>query len=226
VNGTLPVVALGFLLGVRHATDPDHVVAVATIVSRQRSAVRAAIIGATWGVGHSITLFLVGGAIILFGLAVPPRLGLAAEFAVGTMLVLLGLSNIASRVDAEAPHRGSHDDSPAEHSHAHARPFVVGIVHGLAGSAAVALLVLATIREPVLAAGYLLVFGVGTVAGMVVMTTLIALPLTYSSRRSADVGRAIRVASGVLSVAFGLFIAYRIAIVQGLFTGHPIWTPE
>src|SRR5918999_1973014 len=90
------VLALGFLLGMRHATDPDHVVAVTTIVSQQRSVARAARIGALWGAGHTATIVLVGGAILLFRLAVPPRLGLAMEFVVAVMLVLLGVRSVGA----------------------------------------------------------------------------------------------------------------------------------
>src|SRR6266852_8254453 len=88
------IIALGFFLGMRHATDPDHVIAVTTIVSRQRSIRQAALIGVLWGVGHTITIFLVGSAIILFGLVIPPRIGLTMEFSVGLMLVVLGVLNL------------------------------------------------------------------------------------------------------------------------------------
>src|SRR3984957_12843390 len=89
------IVALGFFLGMRHATDPDHVVAVTTIVSRQRSVRHAALIGALWGLGHTITILAVGSAIIIFGLVIPPRVGLSMEFSVGLMLVLLGVLNLS-----------------------------------------------------------------------------------------------------------------------------------
>src|SRR6202165_4629353 len=89
------IIALGFFLGMRHATDPDHVIAVTTIVSRQRSVRHAALIGALWGVGHTITIFIVGSAIILFGLVIPPRVGLTMELSVGLMLVLLGILNLS-----------------------------------------------------------------------------------------------------------------------------------
>src|SRR6202046_4198335 len=91
----ISIIALGFFLGMRHATDPDHVIAVTTIVSRQRSMRHAALIGALWGVGHTITIFLVGSAIILFGVVIPPRLGLTMELSVGLMLILLGILNLS-----------------------------------------------------------------------------------------------------------------------------------
>ena len=95
MTNLLAVISVGFLLGVRHATDPDHVIAVSTIVSRQRDIRHAGMVGALWGVGHTITIFLVGLAIILFNLAIPPRVGLAMELAVGLMLILLGVLNLA-----------------------------------------------------------------------------------------------------------------------------------
>jgi high-affinity nickel-transport protein len=106
------------------------------------------------------------------------------------------------------------------------RPLVVGIVHGLAGSAAVALLVLAAIRDPLWAVGYLLLFGVGTVAGMMVITAVIGLPLAYTANRFSTMHRYLGVASGLLSLGFGLFLAYQIGLGDGLFTSNPQWVPK
>ena len=215
----LPVVALGFFLGVRHATDPDHVVAVGTIVSAERSAGSAAMIGALWGIGHTVTMLLAGGAIVGFGLVVPPRVGLTVELSVALMLIVLGALGIAG-AGRPAPAR------PLDRldrrlgglglSHA-VRPLVVGAVHGVAGSAAVGLLVVATIGDPLRSLIYLLVFGLGTVAGMMVITTAIALPFVYTARRLLGVNRSLTVATGVLSVGLGLFLVYQIGFVGGLF---------
>src|SRR5580704_5052234 len=187
----LAILTIGFFLGMRHATDPDHVIAVSTIVSRERSLAKAALIGALWGLGHTITIVLVGAAIILFNVVIPPRVGLTMEFAVGLMLILLGVLNLAGvtkwmsekfspshpTVTGEHAHihgHGSalhfhwHQHQPAKEHHAESlsapgwlrapfaklgvfhsmRPLFIGIVHGLAGSAAVALLVLSTIHQP------------------------------------------------------------------------------
>ena len=165
----LYIIALGLVLGMRHATDPDHVIAVTTIVSRQRSLRGAALIGTFWGIGHTCTMLLVGGAIVLLGWAVPPRMGLWMEFAVALMLVLLGALNLTGilRWFTEKMSGIEHGLTAHEAAHSHGgacdgntnrqpskmgfyqtvRPFVVGIVHGLAGSAAIALLVLATITQ-------------------------------------------------------------------------------
>jgi hypothetical protein len=217
---SLSVLALGFLLGMRHATDPDHVVAVATIVSQQRSVARAAGIGALWGAGHTATIVLVGGAILLFRLAVPPRLGLAMEFAVAMMLVLLGVRTL--RAGALWPRGGGRRAaglSPV-------RPVLVGFVHGLAGSAFVVMLVLTAIPSPVVGIAYLLVFGVGTVAGMTLVTAAIAAPSAYATTRVNGAERYVQLAAGVASVCFGLFLAHRVGVVDGLFAATPHWTPQ
>jgi hypothetical protein len=216
LTALLGVLGLGFLLGMRHATDPDHVVAVTTIVSQQRSLGRAARTGVLWGVGHTVTILLVGGAIIVLKLqldGIPPRLGLSLEFAVAVMLIVLGFLTLAGGERRVA-------DSTA-------RPLTVGFVHGLAGSAAVATLPqVALIPDPWWAAGYLGVFGVGTIAGMLLITVSIAAPSLFATRRFAGMNRTLRIASGVASIGFGLLLAHQIGFVDGLFTTTPTWTPH
>jgi high-affinity nickel-transport protein len=207
----LTAIALGALLGLRHATDADHVVAVTTIVSRERSLGRAAGIGALWGVGHTLTLLVVGGAIVAFRLVIPPRVGLALEFGVALMLIVLGFTNLRAR-----------DDAPR----AAVRPFLVGLVHGLAGSAAVALLVLATIRGTLEALAYLFVFGLGTIAGMMAVTMLLAAPALFAGARVTRFQSGIRLAAGALSIAFGLLLARELIVDGGLFSAAPTWQPH
>jgi high-affinity nickel-transport protein len=210
------VLLLGFLLGMRHATDPDHVVAVTTIVSQQRSLGRAARTGVLWGIGHTATILLVGGAIIILKVqlsGIPPRIGLSLEFAVAVMLIVLGLLTLAG--------------SERRVSDSTARPLTVGFVHGLAGSAAVATLPqVALIPNPVWAVGYLGVFGAGTIAGMLLITASIAAPSIFATRQFVGMHRTLRIASGVASIGFGLFLVHRIGFVDGLFTGSPSWTPQ
>jgi len=251
---------LGFFLGMRHATDADHVIAVSTIVTRERSIGQAALRGMFWGVGHTLTLMVVGGAILFFGLVIPKKLGLSLEFSVGVMLVLLGLSNLMSfrrwlrsssrarstvgNETQENPH--SHNDFIHTHSHGHTpmthghdesrvpttrldsqlgtfqgykvvRPLVVGIVHGLAGSAAVALLVLPLIQNAFWGVLYLSIFGVGTIAGMMLITATIATPLALTTRRFSTFHHGLGLTSGFVSVGFGALLIYEIGFVQGLF---------
>lgn len=238
---------LGFFLGMRHATDPDHVIAVTTIVTREKSPSSATLIGAAWGIGLTLTILVVGGGMILFGWVIPPRIGLSMEFSVGIMLVVLGVINLAGvlpRLVRGSPIGGG----GARHSHPHApdrtplswldrqfgpvsmykltRPLFGGVVHGLAGSAAVALLVLATVSDPRWAISYLLLFGIGTNAGMMVTTAAIVFPFTRNPARFARIEGGLKIASGVVSLAFGLFVAYRIGFGHGLFTATPDWTPQ
>jgi high-affinity nickel-transport protein len=239
------ILLLGFVLGMRHATDPDHVVAVATIVSRERSLKAAAPIGMLWGLGHTATIVVVGFAIIVLGLVIPPRVGLGMEFSVSVMLMVLGAWNLSIlRRDARRRATASPKSSdPDGHLHAHARldrleawagrsrgyrlarPLVVGVVHGLAGSAAVALLVLGTIRGAGWSVVYLMTFGVGTVAGMLLITTVMALPVVFSAARFERFHRGLVFASAAFSVGFGAFLAYEIGVVQGPFSSAPQWTP-
>lgn len=223
----LSVLGFGFLLGTRHATDADHVVAVSTIVARNKKLGAAWLLGAVWGLGHGVTIFLVGAAIILLKIQIPHRLGLAMEFVVGLVLAALGLFNM---IGHQFPH-----------SHAHAQEFepqglkgavqqagslqilrsaLVGLAHGLAGSAAVALLVLGAIPTPRAAMLYLLVFGLGTLAGMLVLSTLMEFCLLCLTRWWKTADKILTFATGLLSLFFGIYILYQIGIVEGLLGGY------
>ena len=262
--GLLSIVAIGFLLGMRHATDPDHVIAVSTIVTREHDVKRSAWIGAAWGVGHTLTILGVGSMIILLRITVSPRVGLSMELAVAVMLIVLGLKNLRGLFGAPAPvaiaglpeipqfhghgdyvhvHR---NDQNSAHSHEAdenhlavldrwckrfrsyrlVRPLVVGIVHGLAGSAAIALLVLSTIPNLHWAVVYLVVFGIGTVLGMMLITLSLGSTFAFGRRRYAQIGRHFGLVAGLISVAFGVFIAYEIGFVNGLFSNHATWIPR
>lgn len=255
----------GFLLGMRHATDADHVIAVTTILNRSRRFLDTTLIGALWGLGHTITVVVVGVLIIVFNVVIPPPVGLAMEFAVALMLIGLGILNLTGGLRAITerftplaplhshphPHLHAHEEE-GEHEHTHGhlhghgtdarlerhgllsslgwyqliRPVGVGLVHGLAGSAAVALLVLSTIQDPGPALLYLAIFCAGVAAGMAVLTTVIGLPFLLGSARSARINRVLTIASGLLSLGFGLLLAYEIGFDGGLFTGDYHWDPE
>ncbi|HEX2193984.1 MAG TPA: high-affinity nickel-transport family protein [Candidatus Limnocylindria bacterium] len=259
----LVLAGAGFLLGMRHATDADHVIAVTTILNRSQRFAHGTLIGAIWGLGHTITVLVVGVAIIVFGVVIPPAIGLGMEFAVALMLILLGLLSLTGgmrrlveRFTPPAPlhghpheHLHAHDDESGIHPHGHAhlhghgtnpglvgtfgwfqlgRPLIVGLVHGLAGSAAVAFLVLTdlAIRDTGLAIAYLVIFCAGVAAGMAILTTLIGLPFLASQARSETINRWLTLGSGVLSLGFGLYLAYQIGFVDGLFTGNFNWEPH
>lgn len=273
----LGIALLGLVLGMRHATDPDHVIAVTTILSREHRLAVATRIGIVWGLGHTLTVLIVGAAIIIFKVEIPTRLGLAMEFAVAIVLILLGVSAAARLVrdgvarlsgkprpdpsGASGPvvhgHLHAHDGSTHSHPHVHPHPhdigdavhrdhrlpndaipstfaarrpllrsFGVGLVHGLAGSAAIALLVLSAIPKPLWATVYLAIFCVGVIVGMALITTAIATPFLVASRRLSWLHQGFVTGSGLLSFAFGLFLAYQIGIVDGLFSTAPIWIPH
>ena len=250
----LALAGFGFLLGMRHATDADHVIAVTTILNRSRRFLDTTLIGALWGLGHTITVVIVGVLIIGFNVVIPPAVGLAMEFAVALMLIALGILNltggltaITERFTPPAPlHAHAHGHGDGDHSplHGHGaapelrggivstfgwyqliRPVAVGLVHGLAGSAAVALLVLATIQDTGSAMAYLVIFCLGVAAGMAVLTTVIGLPFMLSRHRSVQINRWLTIGSGILSLAFGLLLAYEIGFDGGLFTGDFNWEP-
>jgi high-affinity nickel-transport protein len=214
------LLGLGLLLGMRHATDADHVVAVAAITARSRRLLDATHVGVVWGLGHTLTIFAVGAMIILFGVVVPPRVGLAFELAVALALIVVGWVNLSR------PHAHGDDAIMAAQRAPALRAFVVGLLHGLAGSAAIALLVLATVHDPRWACGYLLVFGAGTTLGMAILTTTVASPLAAASDRWKSFGRWSRFATGSLSMAFGLWLVYEIGWRQGLFLATARWTPH
>jgi ABC-type nickel/cobalt efflux system permease component RcnA len=266
----LAIALLGLLLGMRHATDPDHVIAVTTILSRERRLAVAARIGIIWGLGHTVTVLMVGAAIIIFKIAIPTRLGLAMEFAVAVVLILLGVGAAAGVVRKAAnrmrggpssdaglvvhAHAHTHDGATHVHPHVHVgayddathhdhripadalptfaarrpllRSFAVGLVHGLAGSAAIALLVLSAIPNPVWATLYLAIFCIGTIVGMGLITTAIATPFVVVSRQASWIRQGLVTGSGLLSFGFGLFLAYQIGIVDHLFSAAPIWIPQ
>jgi high-affinity nickel-transport protein len=222
-------------------------------------------IGALWGLGHTLTILVVGASLIVFKIKIPPSLGLSMELCVGFMLILLGVLNLMGIlrraiewITVRRPGSGAHSHylfgRRMVHTHEEngdaillnsfsnlgwtpqwwrplglfhiLRPIVVGIVHGLAGSAALALLVLTTISRPSWAIGYLLIFGLGTVAGMMLITAAIALPFAYSMQYFVRLNRGLAMASGLVSVAFGFFLCYQTGFVNGLFTGHPSWIPR
>ena len=274
----LALAILGLLLGMKHSTDPDHVIAVTTIVSGQRRLATAMRIGLVWGLGHSFTVLMVGAAIIIFKLAIPLRLGLAMEFAVALVLILLGLPatlallwRILTKAVWTAPsaddtiivHSHAHTHADGTHSHPHVHPhaaahahghaplvahadralpedfplgfaarrpllksFCVGLVHGLAGSAAIALLVLAAIPQPLWATIFLAVFCLGTIFGMTLITTAIGAPFMLAGARMARLHHGLVLGAGLLSFGFGIFLAWQIGVTDHLFGALPIWTPH
>lgn len=211
----LALMGLGFLLGLKHALDADHVVAVSTIVSRHRKLSKASLVGALWGLGHTTTLLVVGVAVLVFKLTIPERVAAGFELLVGIVLVALGLSVLwdlrRRRMHAHVHRHGEHEhwhlhshENSESHEHSHEgrlglRPLLVGMVHGLAGSAALMLLVLSTVDSVWLGVLYILIFGIGSIAGMLVVSTVISLPVVVLARWQ----QGISLIAGLTSIVLG-----------------------
>ncbi len=227
---------LGFALGIKHALDADHVVAVTTIVSQYRNPLKATLAGVFWGIGHTTTILLVGIAVIVFKLAIPDQIALSMEFLVGVILFALGIQILLQfRPKKKQPHVHNHgvevqphqhfhldedakEDIQQQHPHQHKSLFL-GMIHGLAGSAVLMLLVLSTIQSPIEGVIYILVFGGGSIIGMMVISTLIGLPFALSSQRFVSINNTIRLMAGVLSAVLGIYVMINIGFIKGLFYG-------
>ena len=238
IPGGFPIWAtliLGFVLGLRHALDPDHVAAVSTFVSEERNLFRSSLVGIYWGMGHAAALLIFGFAILVFRFEINPRLAQFMEFSVGCMLIFLGIRALLNLGKTGGLHAHTHSHEGTSHTHLHfhlgesghehqhhtlrfgKRPFVVGVVHGLAGTAAVLLIVVGAIPSLLLAFGTILIFGVGTMGGMMAMSVVMSVPIALAAGRWLAVERAIRLLAGSFSLGFGIFWAWKIGIVQAYF---------
>ena len=219
----------GFLLGVKHALDADHIVAVTAIVSQSRSLLRSVLVGLSWGIGHTLTLFAVGFAVLVFKLTIPDGLALSLEFVVGLLLVVLGVPLIWRLVvtkthvhlhqhgDRRHIHSHFHHDIPS-HDHQHIRrPLLMGMVHGLAGSGALTLLVVSSMSSVAQGLVFILVFGVGSILGMMLFSGLIGLPFRLTAGLSLRLNLWVRGVAGFISIVLGLFIMWQTAFVGDLF---------
>jgi high-affinity nickel permease len=220
----------GLLRGLSHALDPDHLVAVSTIVSEHKSLGRSSLIGTFWGLGHTVSLLAVGLLVIVFRTAIPGSIGPWLELPVAVMLIALGISATMKALrerglqvhthshshDGEGPHTHLHLHRGTEHDHRHKllrfgrKPFLVGLVHGVAGSGVVTLAVLATIPSVALGLAYIAVFGIGSVGGMLLMSALIGLPFSMTARRFGRINTWIRLVAAVFSIGFGILLAWEL----------------
>jgi len=221
---------LGFVLGLKHVLDPDHLVAVSTIVSQHKSIRRSSLVGTFWGLGHTAALFSVGITVVALKWSVPQQFAFWMELSVSVMLLLLGLRALREVTRGWTLHAHVHSHGGRKHVHIHfhrpeelhtnqhhhrhlfgfgARPFLVGVVHGLAGSAALMILVLATIPSVFGGLVYIAVFGVGSIGGMLALSGLISVPFVLSGRRIALMNEGLQLLAGLSSVGFGLFLFWR-----------------
>lgn len=239
----LGVLGLGLVFGLKHATEADHVIAVSTIVSEHKSIARAAIVGGLWGLGHTASLVIVGVFVLALRIAIPEAVASWLEFGVALMIIGLGatalMRGLRTRSDVHI-HRHEHDHVKHVHIHMHEegddhdaaatnhphavrhfgiKPVIVGAVHGLAGSAALTLLVLTQINSVALGLLYLAVFGIGSIGGMLIMSGLVGLPFAYTSARLGRFHHILQIAAGAFSLAFGLWYAYDSGAATGLLVG-------
>ena len=232
-TGVISILVLGFVLGLKHALDADHLVAVSTIVSEKKGFWGSSLVGALWGLGHTASLLAVGLIVIAFHFHIPDRVALAMEFSVAVMLIMLGANVLWKVYKGGTFHVHTHEHNDRLHIHPHVhehgtgrahdhtagvgkKPFFVGMVHGMAGSAALMLLVLATISSRALALLYIGIFGIGSVGGMFLMSALIGLPFAFTQKH-ARLNLIVRVTAGMVSFCFGAFLAWHIGVVEKLF---------
>lgn len=207
--GLLTILGIGFILGIKHAIEPDHVIAVSTLASQSKKLWRSALTGVFWGIGHTATLFLVGMSIILMKGEIPVVWEMSLEFLVGIMLVYFGISSVRS-------FKKVHSHNTNKKDIAYRKSIFMGFIHGLAGSAAMVLLTMSTVKSIWEGIFYILIFGVGTVVGMFCFTTIIGIPFILSSSK-IHLNKAFTQITGVISTAFGIYYMYNLGVTEGLF---------
>lgn len=225
----LAILTIGLLLGIKHAIEPDHIIAVSTIAAKSRSLWQSSLAGIFWGVGHTLTLFVIGLTIILLKVEIPEPWALSLEFLVGIMLVYLGVQSVIQYKRSNNKihhHPHTHDGYTHNHYHdvhkhehkqvSHVKSVFIGMVHGLAGSAAMALLTMTAVDEAWQAFIYILVFGVGTVIGMMLFTTLIGVPFVVTSGK-IHLNQFLVRGTGYISIVFGCYYMYTLGVTEGLF---------
>ncbi|AOZ94326.1 sulfite exporter TauE/SafE family protein [Paenibacillus crassostreae] len=228
----LSILSLGFVLGIKHAIEPDHVIAVSTIASQSKKLWRSSLAGVFWGIGHTATLFIVGIILLLMKDEIPETWALSLEFLVGIMLVYLGIATILSFKNIHV-HQHDHDGEEHKHIHSHkhyikhehqqvhkkvsyVKSMLIGLVHGLAGSAAMVLLTMSTVDSVAEGIIYILIFGAGTIVGMLFFTTIIGIPFVYSAKK-VSLNKIFTQITGVISTAFGIYYMYNLGVTEGLF---------
>jgi len=233
---TLSILASGFVLGLKHAVEADHVAAVSTIVGEHKSLASSSLIGGLWGLGHTISLMIAGVAIVWLHINIGSRMSLALEFCVGVMLIVLGVNALRKLRRNGRIHMHVHHHGGREHAHLHihqargdeelhshhglklgAKPVVIGMVHGFAGSAALMLLILSTIQHAMVALAYVLIFGIGSTGGMMIMSALVGLPARLTAKRFSRANLLLRGAAAIFSLSLGLFMTYEIGFRGELF---------
>lgn len=218
MNSLLSTLGLGFILGIKHAFETDHIIAVTTMVTEQKNPLKAAVIGTFWGIGHTSTLLAVGLIVLILNISIPAAVSAFFELIIAIVLVITGIRTIKTRPSGYHQHLHSHDG--ITHTHLHTpthhdrrkKSLVIGALHGLAGSGALMVLILATIQSVQLGIMYVIVFGAGSIMGMTTISFLIGIPLTLSVKKFTAYERGIRTLAGILSLVIGLYLAWGIIL--------------
>lgn len=231
------ILGLGFFLGLKHATEADHLAAVSTIVTERNSIWNSALVGGVWGAGHTISLFIAGVFVLLLDFQITERTERGLEFCVGLMLTILGLNVLRKLLGGGQLHFHTHEHGEHAHVHPHIhkrdeaglpdthhnlslspRALIIGMVHGVAGSAALMLLVIPTIESRTFGMLYIIVFGVGSIGGMMLMSLLVSLPFRIKAFELGRVNQVLQAVAGVISISLGLWIVYEKGFGEGLFS--------
>ncbi len=224
----LTFLSVGFLLGLRHALDADHLAAVSTVLAERPSMRASSLVGLWWGVGHTLTLMLVGAVVLVSGIHIPEPFALMAESGVGLLLVVLG-GTLALKLFRERwhLHRHVHDGEPHVHLHSHQRredhvhphwarqslrPLLIGMAHGVAGSAALMLVIVSNTSGIGQGLLYIAVFGLGSIGGMLMIGLTLSVPVIYSRAIGQRAFWAVQGAASLGSVGLGLWMLYRLVL--------------
>lgn len=233
------VLGLGLSIGLEHAFEPDHVVAVSTQISRGRFAqksitqtiksgtLRSSVLGAFWGAGHTTTLVLMGLLVYALAVRIEQNIFSSLELGVGIMLIILATCTILNKKIIHLYHRhphqhtdgsihyDSHDHIDVDHKHTH-KSYLIGCVHGLAGSGSLVVLTASTLNNVGMVLGFILIFGIGSVVGMTLISGIMGIPFALSSK-TAKINKIARYVAGILSLVIGANIVYQITITKNLF---------
>jgi len=205
----LAILSIGFIIGIKHSMEPDHVIAVSTLAGKTKKLWQTSLTGVFWGIGHTTTLFITGIFLIMFKVSLSEKWTLTLEMLVGFMLVYLGLR--ALMVGGVASHHHHHSEKQT-----YAKSAFIGFVHGLAGSSAMVLLTMNTIDSLWQGALYIIIFGLGTCVGMLLFTGLLGIPFN-AAKNSHSIQKGLVKVTGAISTSFGIYYIYNLGVTEGLF---------
>jgi sulfite exporter TauE/SafE len=208
----MSILTLGFMLGIKHALEPDHIIGVSTIASQSKKLSKSALAGVFWGIGHTATLFVVAMGLILLKSDIPEMWAMSLEFLVGVILVYFGLSAMIYK----KKHGQSEIHGRPHFKFSYGKSLFMGFIHGLAGSAALTLLTMSTVDNVVQGGLYILIFGAGTVVSMLLFTTIIGISFSISANQTT-INKTLIQLTGLISTVFGIYYMYNLGINEGLF---------